>query len=212
MTSEQIEPLNLTLDPRLDQAAARSAEAWEVAARAAGASRTAAWLSRRQNDPEARDELANAVEHLLEAEDPDDLVLARAELAELIEEQDDLLAETLWESIRAYAMEHDDGETLASAAAQLASIAERHGDILAAAEYHLGFLNWRRQPGRVSDAEDVHTSFDEVIRLAERDGEPQAAALFAYRQASFTRLAEAGDDRATEGEWEKTGAPYESWA
>ncbi|HEV2106674.1 MAG TPA: hypothetical protein VGR16_00265 [Thermomicrobiales bacterium] len=212
MSSEQTEPLNLTLNPRLDQAAAHSAEAWEAAARVAGVSRTAAWLSRRQQDPDARDELANAVALLLEAEAPDDLVFARAELAELIEEQDDLLAETLWESIRAYAMEHDDGETLASATAQLASIAERHGDILAAAEFHLAFLNWRRQPGRVSDAEDVQTSFEEVIRLAELDGERQAAALFAYRQASFTRLAEAEDDRATEGEWENSGARYASWA
>ncbi|HEV2067747.1 MAG TPA: hypothetical protein VGR08_13015 [Thermomicrobiales bacterium] len=212
MSAHQANPITFTLDPRLDQAATESATAWESAARAARVDRTAAWLAQRLNDPEGTADLAGSIDRLLAAEDGEELIQARAELAELIEGSDDPLAERLWESIRDYAAEHDDGETLASATAQLAAIAEDQGDLLGAAEHHIAFLNWRRGPGRVSDPEDVQTSFDEVIRLAELDGEPQAAALFAFRQANFTRLVDADDSRTTEGDWESAPGPYGSWS
>nr|MBA2277688.1 hypothetical protein [Chloroflexia bacterium] len=77
---------------------------------------------------------------------------------------------------------------------------------------HLHFLNWRRQAERSADPELVQTGFDEVVRLAEQDGARTAAAQFAYRAASFTRLTEADDPRAAEGDWERDRTPYASWA
>ena len=211
MGAEPGQALTLTTDPRLDQAAARSAEDWEAAARQAGASRTAAWLRRRVDQPESMVAIEEAVAHLLLSEDAADLVEARIELAELVEGGDDLLAETLLDAAHAYAAEIGDGEMLAGISSQLAAISERQGDQLTAADYHLDFLNWRRQPGRTSDPDDILSSFDEVIRYADLDGEPAASALYTYRQATFTRLVDAGDERAVEGDWERDGAPYRSW-
>jgi hypothetical protein len=212
MPAHQANPMTFTLDPRLDRAAIESAEAWEAAARAVGVKRTAAWLAQRLHDPQGLADITAAVDDLLGADDGEDFIQARAELAELMEGSDDPLAERLWESIRDYAVEQDDGETLASATAQLAAIAEDQGDLLGAAEYHLAFLNWRRAPARASDPEDVQMSFDEVVRLAELDGEPQAAAMYSFRQARFSRWADAEDERASEGDWEPTGEPYASWS
>lgn len=204
--------LTVTTDPRLDQAAAQSALEWEASARKAGLSRTANWLARRMDDPAAVETLEEALDQLLNCDEPGDLAVARIELAEFIEDGDDLLAETLLEAVRVYARKIEDGEMLASVTAQLAGVAERQGDALTAVEYHVDFLNWRRQQGHVSDPEDVQSSFEEVLRYAEADREPGATALYTYRQAAFTRLANAGDDRASEGEWEQHPTPYESWA
>lgn len=212
MQEHESSPITFTLDPRLDQAVTESAEAWEAVARAAGVKRTAAWLAQRLRDPQGLPDIAAAIDNLLAAEEGDDLIQTRAELAELMEGSDDPIVERLWESIRDYAIEQDDGETLASATAQLAAIAENQGDLLGAAEHHLAFLNWRREPGRASDPEDVQTSFDEVVRLAELDGEPQAAAMYSFRQARFGRLADAEDERTVEGDWETTTEPYASWS
>lgn len=203
--------LTLTTDPRLDQAAAQSALEWEAAARKAGPSQTASWLARRLHDPAAAETLEEAVHQLLDCADPADQAEARIELAELVEGDDDLLAETLFEAVRLSATDTGDAEMLASVSTQLAAIAERQGDALTAAEYHVEFLNWRRQPEQVSDPEDVQSSFDEVIRYAEADGQPTAAAIYTYRQAAFTRLVDSGDDRASEGDWERDPAQYESW-
>jgi hypothetical protein len=101
---------------------------------------------------------------------------------------------------------------IAEATTRLAAIAEAQGDPLAAAEFYIDFLNWRRLPGHASDPEALETAFDEIVRLATLDGAQKAAALFAYRQATYTRLLDAEDDRAVEGDWEKDPAPYESWA
>ncbi|MDP9365709.1 MAG: hypothetical protein M3Q10_16050, partial [Chloroflexota bacterium] len=146
-------------------------------------------------------------------EDVDEAVAARAELAELAEGTDDALADTFWEGALAAGREAEDADALFEATGRLAAIAEAYGDPLAGAEYWIGFLNWRREGGHASDPEQVETAFDEVVRLAERDGAPKEAALFAFRQAGYTRLLEAEDDRATAGEWEAQGtAPYEGWA
>jgi hypothetical protein len=204
-------PLTLTTNPRLDAAAQAGWEAWDAAAREAGAEAVAGWLARRAGDADLRREALPAVRAVLAAAEPDEAVAARAELAELAEEIDDLLADTLWEGVLAAAREAEDGDAVAEATGRLAAIAEANGDPLAAAEFHVEFLNWRRQPGHASDPEAVETAFDEVIRLAERDGNPKAAAIYAYRQAGYTRLLEADDDRAVEGDWERDPAPYEGW-
>ena len=206
------QPLGLTLNPRLDAAVAQGWEAFEAAARAAGADQVAGWLAQRLGQPRLKADLLEPVAALLEAEDPDDRAVARAELAELVEGEDDLTADTLWEGVLAHARETEDPDLVGEAIAHLAEIAESHGDPLAAAEFHLEFLNWRRHPGRTSDPDAVLDAFDEVIRLARLDGDPKAAALFEYRQAAFARLADAEDDRATEGDWEREPRPYESWA
>jgi hypothetical protein len=125
---------------------------------------------------------------------------------------DDLLADTLWEGALDKARTWGDGDLVAEATRRLAALAERLGDPLAAAEFSIEFLNWRRQTGHTSDPEDVENAFDEIIRLAELDGEPRAAAEYAYRQVGFTRLLDADDPRAVEGDWEASSQPYEPWA
>jgi hypothetical protein len=212
MTAESEQPLTLTTDARLDFALRLGWERWEATAARAGAEAVAGWLAHRLDDPDMKRDLLGPVRDLLTATDPDERALNRAELAELLEGEDDFVADTLWEGVLAYGRDTGDAEIIFDATAHLAAIAEAHGDPLAAAEYYLDFLNWRRQPGNASDPEAVENAFDEVIRLALLDGEQGAPALFEYRQAAFTRLLEADDERATEGDWERDPAPYSSWA
>ena len=216
MTDDQTlrgnQPLAFTVNPRLDAAVAQGWEAFETAARATGAEPVAAWLAQRLGQPRMKADLIEPVRALLETDDPDERALARAELAELVEGEDDLTADTLWEGVLAHARGADDPDLMVEAIAHLAEIAEAHGDPLAAAEYHLEFLNWRRRPGHASDPEAVLDAFDEIVRLARLDGDPKGAALFEFRQAAFARLAEAEDDRTVEGDWERDPKPYESWA
>ena len=205
-------PLTLTVSPKLDAAVQAGWEAWEAAAREAGTETVAAWLARRAGDPDLRREVLPIVAALLGAAEAEERVEAWVELAELAEGVDDLLADTLWEGVLAAGRAADDPDVIAEATARLAAIAEAHGDPLAAAEYHVDFLNWRRLPGHASDPEAVETAFDEIVRLATLDGAQKEAALYAYRQAQYTRLLDAEDDRAYAGDWEKDPAPYEGWA
>ena len=204
-------PLHLTRSPRLDNALRLGWESFSRTLAAAGAPDAARWLAARVDDPE----LAEIAEPLLAAaisEDGEEAAEALFGLAELAEEtQDDLLADTLWEGVLDRGQEEEDGDLVAEATRRLAGLAERLGDPLAAAEYHIGFLNWRREPDHSSDPEDVEVAFDEIVRLATADGAQQAAAEYAYRQAAFTRLLDADDPRAVEGDWEARGNPYESW-
>jgi hypothetical protein len=204
--------MSLTMSPRLDTAVAQGWQAFETAARAAGADQVAAWLAQRLGKPGLKADLLEPVAALLDAVDPDDRAVARAELAELVEGEDDLTADTLWEGVLAHARATNDPDLMVEAISHLAEIAESNGDPLAAAEFYLEFLNWRRQPGQMSDPDAVLDAFDEVIRLAHVDGDPTAAALYEYRQAAFARMADAEDDCATEGDWEREPVPYESWA
>lgn len=205
-------PLRLTRSPRLDNALRLGWEAFARTLAAAGSADAAAWLAARAGDPE----LVEVVAPLLgaatvgDAEDAADALFALAELAE--ETGDDLLADTLWEGVLARARASADGDLMAEATRRLAALAERLGDPLAAAEFFIAFLNWRREPGHFSDPEDVELAFDEIARLAEVDGAPKAAAEYAYRQVVFTRLLDADDPRAVEGDWEPDPRPYESWA
>ena len=209
---QSIEPLMLTTNPKLDVALNAGWEAWEAVARQSGANVVAGWLARRTGNAEARGDLFEPVHALLTAEDREERGVARAELAEVVGEGDDPVADMLWEGVLAAGRETDDAEVMFEATTHLAAIAEAHGDPLAAAEYFLEFLNWRREPSHVADPDAVLAAFDEVVRLARLDGEQKAAALFEYRQANFARLIEAEDDRATEGDWEREPTPYASWA
>jgi hypothetical protein len=204
--------LSVTLNPKLDAAVQSGWEAWDAVARGEGAGRVTTWLAQRLRNPALKTDLRETIEAALTAGDADERALALSEVAEIAEGHDDLLADTLWEGVLAAGLDVDDPDVVFEATSHLAAIAEDHGDPLAAAEYYLEFLNWRRRDNHVSDPEEVESAFDEVFRLAELDGDRRAAALFQYRQAQFTRLAEADDERATTGDWETDPAPYASWA
>jgi hypothetical protein len=204
-------PLNLTTNPRLDTALQQGWRAWEDAIRAAGTAATTSWLMARADGELERDDLADPVAALLGAEDEEERATVRAELAELLDGIDDAVAETLWEGVLAHGEATDDAETIFDATSHLALIAENTGDPLAAAEYHIAFINWRRQPGHIADPELVQSCFDEIIRLAEIDGAQTAVAEYTFRQANFTRLAETDDEAPTEGDWECDAIPYTSW-
>jgi hypothetical protein len=205
-------PLRLTRSPRLDNALRLGWEPFSRTLAAAGPQDAARWLSARTGDPE----LAEVAEPLLASalgHDPDEAADALFGLAELAEEtEDELLADTLWEGVLDRAREIGEGDLIAEATRRLAALAERHGDPLAAAELFIEFLNWRRQPEHSSDPEDVETAFDEIVRLAAADGAQQAVAQYAYRQVGFTRLLDAEDPRAVEGDWETDSLAYQTWA
>jgi len=204
--------LTLTADPRLDAAVAQGWEAMAVAIAAAGAIRASRWLARRAGDPDLA-ETAEALFAALLGADPEDRGEALLALAEVAEEvEDDPLADALWEGALESAEATGDADAIAEATARLAVLAERLGDPLAAAEYRIAFLNWRRRPGHASDPEAVEEAFDEIVRLAQRDGAQKEAAVWAYRQACYARLLEANDERAVEGDWEADSEAYSGWA
>ena len=205
-------PLRLTHSPRLDTALRLGWESFSRTLAVAGSEEAARWLSARTGDPELV-EVAEALLVAVLSDDPDEAADAVFGLAELAEEtEDDLLADTLWEGLLDRARSGDDGELMAEATRRLAVIAERNGDLLAAAEFFIDFLNWRRQLEHSSDPEDVEIAFDEIVRLAVADGAQQAAAQYEYRQAGFTKLLDADDPRAVEGDWEAASTPYQAWA
>lgn len=211
MSSSTPQPVTFTASPRLDFALRLGWEHWERAAARAGADGLGAWLHGRLQDRALAAEVAASLAGLFAETDPEERAVRRAEIAEMIEGTDDELADALWEGVLAFGREHDDPDYLFEATRHLAAIAERSGDPLAAAEYFIDFLTLRRQDDRASDAEPVEIAFEEIVRLAEADDAPKAAAIFAYRHAAYHRLVEAEDDRATAGDWEPDPAPYESW-
>lgn len=205
-------PLTLTADPGLDVALQGGWEVWLAALGAAGATRGGRWLAQRAGDAELRDGATDLVAALLEAADDDERAEGWVGLGELADEIDDsVLADVAWEGALAAGRATDNPDQIVAATTKLAAIAEAYGDLLAAAEFSIDFLNWRRQPGHVSDAEDVEEAFDQIVRLATADGARQEAAIFEYRQAAYTRLLEAEDERAVAGDWESDPAPYVGW-
>jgi len=204
-------PLTLTTSPRLDASLHQGWEAWSTVVRNLGASATALWLSQRAGDGDLLAALVPAVAAVLAAEGADEEVESRIELAELAEAVDDLVAETCWDGVLVVARAVGDGDALAEATNRLATIAEADGDVLTAAERHIAFLNWRREPDSSSDSDAVATSFEEIVRLAEHDRNPKAAAIYTFRYASFTRLVDREDVRVVVGDWEADGSPYEAW-
>lgn len=205
-------PLQFTLNPKLDSALGGGWRAWERASAELGVQKTVAWIARRTGEDVPTAALEEHVSALFAAEDDDERATARMELAELLEEADDALADALWEGVLEHGVANADADLVFEATNHLAVIAEELGDPLAAAEYYIDFLNWRRMPDSVSDTEFVQTAFDEVQRLAEADGEPKIAAQYAFRQVLFTKLCDAEDDRATSGDWEADGTPYAGWS
>jgi tetratricopeptide (TPR) repeat protein len=206
-------PLTFSADPKLDTSLQKGWDAFSQALVAAGPSRGAKWFARRAEDPD----LAETVEPMLETladtltgEEALEALFALAEVAGEVE--DDLLADTIWEGGLAVALDLGDPDAALEATSRLAELAERLGDPLAAAEYYIGFLNWRRQPGHSSDPEAVEQAFDEISRLADEDGARKEAAIWRYRQAIYSRLVEADDERAVEGEWDDSGIPWAGWS
>ncbi len=205
--------MEITPSPKLSFSLQQGWEPFSAAMTAVGSRTVAKWVAHRLGDSE----LADSVEPLIaEVVDPDSDDMARLEslsaIAELGDEtEDDLLADACWEGVASMAMEIGDADAVAEATARLSAIAEQYGDFLAAAEHHLTFLNWRRSGEASSDPEAVEIAFDEVIRLAERDGAQRARAEWAFRQAAYTRLVEAEDERAVIGDWEQDTRPYTGW-
>ena len=205
------QPLTFTADPKLDVALQKGWDHFGPALAEAGVARAARWFARRAEDPELAESVAELLEGLQEGgEAAQEAIFALAEVAEEVE--DDLLADTLWEGALQAARLAGDPDAAAEATARLAELADRLGDPLAAAEYWIGFLNWRRSRGGASDPGAVERAFDEIVRLAEEDGAQKEAALWRYAQARYTRLLEAEDERAVEGDWEESAVPYEGWA
>lgn len=205
-------PLSLTMNPRLDAALADGCDAWERAVRSVGLARATTWASQRAGEDVPKEDLHDFLAALIEAGDEDERTVARAELAELLEENDDALADVLWEKVLQRGFETVDPDLIFEASSHLAGIADDNGDPLAAAEYFIDFLNWRRRPESVSDTESVQTAFDEIVRLAESDGEPKVAAQYTFWQVEYTRIAVAEGEQATSGDWAPQRAPFESWA
>ena len=204
--------LSFTTSPRLDAALARGSGDWLTTARALGASGTLKWLAQRADLSEQMEDVGEVVTALLEATDPEEEAGLMSELAELVTGDDDVFAEVLAEGVLAHGIAVGDAEVIVDAVGHLAELAEAAGDPLTAAEHHIGFLNWRRQPDHSSDPESVSASFDEIIRLAELDGAAHAAAIFGFRQVAFQRVADADGEAAYTGDWDPKSPPYESWS
>jgi hypothetical protein len=170
------------------------------------------WLSQRADLSEQLEDVREVVTALLEATDPDEIVGLQSELAELVTGDDDIVAEVLAEGVLAHGIATGDAEVIVDAVGHLAELAESAGDPLTAAEYHVDFLNWRRQPDHSSDPESVASAFDEIVRLAELDGATQAAAIYGFRQVAFQRVADADGETAYTGDWDPTSPPYEGWS
>jgi hypothetical protein len=209
--TDQGAPLAFTPNPSLDAALPAGWDAWLAAAGRAGAAKTSAWIARRIGEPDAAADLAEVVEGLL-GDDLEARASAASDLAESVEAADLLLADTLWDGCLAAGRDLADPDVVFEATTQLAGIAEDQGDNLAAAEYWIEFLNWRRDGDHASDPESVQTAFDEIIRLAEADGEQRQVADWTYRQVAYTRLVDAEDDRASVGDWEAASDPFQGWA
>lgn len=206
------QPMLLTPNARLDFALRLGWENWERVARRAGADDVAGWLRARLRRPDLASDATDLVRSLVEAEDAEDQAVLRAELAELLEGEDDELADTLWEGVLTHGRETGDADYIVEATRRLAAIAEGYGDPLAAAEYYIDFLNWRREGEHTSEIEPVEEAFEEIIRLAEVDGERAAAALFTHRYATYQRRVDADHESATTGDWETKTVPYASWS
>jgi hypothetical protein len=211
MTEPDQPPLVLTTNPRLSFALHGSGADLERAMEAVGREQVATWLLNRTGDELEASDLDAALAAWFEAASPDERVVARVELAELIGETDEATSELLWEASLRDGYERGDAELAFDAVSNLARIAEESGDPLAAAEYFIEFLTWRRQDGHVSDPEFVHQAFEEIVRLAEAERQAAVAARYEHAHAQFSRIEDADDDRATEGDWAPGAPPFAGW-
>ncbi len=204
-------PVVLTTNPRLSFALHGSGADLERAMEAVGLEQVQTWLLNRTGEEIAPDDLHAALAAWFDAASSDDRIIARVELAELIDEADEATTELLWEASLRDGYEGGDAELAFDAVSNLARIAEESGDPLAAAEYFIEFLNWRRQAEHASDPEFVHQAFEEIVRLAEAERQAAVAARFEAAHAQFARIEDAGDDRAAVGDWTGGTPPFASW-
>lgn len=208
--SEQ-SPITFTTNPRLSLALHGTGSEFESAMEAVGKEQTFNWLRNRTGGEIEEDMLWEAVNAWFEAESPDERVIPRVELAELLGETDEETTELLWDASMRDGFARNDSEQAIDAVAQLAQIAERNGDALTAAEYYIEFLNWRRQEGHVSDPEYVHQAFEEIVRLAELESQAAVTARFGHAHAQFTRVEDQESESATEGDWSPETGPFKGW-
>lgn len=206
-----VNPLTLTTSPRLTTALQGDGPAFERALLDAGQVKAEQWLGNRIGDEIERDILHDALAAWFDASSPEDRVMARVELAELVAEVDDEVSELLWDASLRDGYERADGDQAFDAVSHLVGIAESTADALTAAEFYIEFLNWRRTGDHVSDPESVHEAFEELARLAELDGETAAAARYAHAHSVFTRVADDGGANASVGDWAPTTPPYAGW-
>ena len=209
--SEQ-SPIVMTTNPRLSWALKGNGPDFERAMEAVGYEKTLTWLRNRVGDDVPEEYLRPAIEAWFAGETPEDRVMARVELAEILADADEATSELLWEASMQDGFERNDSEQAFDAMTHLAEIAEQTGDPLTAADVYIDFLNWRRADGHVSDPEFVHQAFEEIVRLAEAGSDIAAAARFGHAHAQYTRLEDAGDEAATEGDWAPDSPPYTGWA
>lgn len=211
--SQPGQPLAFSKDFRLDHSLRTGVDAWEAMVSQRGAAATTTWLMDRSAGAGLDEELVlEAVENLIVSEDPHDRALARAEIAEIAQEEDTELADILWFAVRDYGIETGDADLIVEASTHLAEIALDLDEPTTAAEVWLDFLNWRREPDATSDPESVLTAFDEIISAAELDGAREVAARFGYMQVQFQQLVDADDPRTTVGNWLSNDDPLESWS
>lgn len=206
-----VNPLTLTTSPRLTTALQGDGPAFEQALLDAGQVKAEQWLWNRIGDEVERDILNDALAAWFNAPSPEDRVMNRVDLAEIVSEVDDEVSELLWEASLRDGYARDDSDQAFDAVSHLARIAESTADALTAAEYYIEFLNWRRGDDHVSDPESVHEAFEELARLAELDGETAAAARYAHAHSVFTRVADHDEPGASIGEWALDSPPFTGW-
>lgn len=211
MPEPDLPPVVLTTNPRLSFALHGSGADLERAMETVGPEQVKTWLLNRIGEEIDPADLDAALSAWFGADTADDRLIARVELAELIGDTDESTSELLWEASLRDGYERGDAELAFDAVANLARIAEESGDPLAAAEYFIEFLNWRRQDEHVSDPEFVHQAFEEIVRLAESERQVAVAARYQHAHAQFSRIEDAEDERATEGDWTPGAPPYTGW-
>ncbi|MGC4047614.1 MAG: hypothetical protein QM758_27790 [Armatimonas sp.] len=204
-------PLTFTYDAGLDNALTRGWSGWVDVARRKGVERTTEWLSRRDETGLDPIELAPLIEAVLESGSPFDRAMAASELAEYIEVEDDAMAATLWEGVLLSGREANDSEVYFEGLSQLAEIEIEYGDPQAAAALYVDFLNWTREPDHSTEAEAIFSAFDQLIMLAEADGEPAASADFGHAQTRFFRFVGGDDSRIISENWDPTSELYVVW-
>jgi hypothetical protein len=205
-------PLTFSFDAGLDSALTRGWSGWIEAARKKGVERTTEWLLRRDDTGLEPNELEPLIEAVLASEAPFDRAMAASELAEYIEVEDDAMAATLWEGVLVSGRDANDSEVYFEGLSQLAEIEIEYGDPQAAAALYVDFLNWTREPGRSIEADSIFGAFDQLILLAEADGEPAAAADYGHAQTRFFRFVEGDDARIVEQDWDPAHGPYVVWS
>jgi hypothetical protein len=204
-------PISFTTSPRLSMALHGSGAEFERAMESVGAQQTLTWLMNRADQAVDHELLAELVQTWFEATSNEQRIMPRAELAELMADADPQTAEILWEASMRDGFERNDGDQAFDAVSQLARLAEDAGDPLVAAEYYIEFLNWRRGEGHLADPESVHAAFEEIIRLANVDGNAAAAATFGHAHSEFARYEDHLGAQSSEGDWTVNRTPFNGW-